>query len=118
MRARRVNVQNDIASEVQHKLLVSRQLLRQQIKLLQTILWWYLLPFFVGVILFYFASVTSTLSKVIYIVIVAAVYGYIYYLNRRAVERHLKPLEESLTKTLNDLSGSEPGSNDKQIEHS
>jgi hypothetical protein len=107
MRARRINIQNGIASEVQHKLIVSQQLLRQQIKLLQTILWWYLLPFFPGVMLFYFASVTSTLSKVIYIILVAAVYGYIYYLNKRAVKKHLKPLEERVTKILNDLSAPE-----------
>jgi len=109
---KRVHVQNDVASAVQHKLIVSQQRLRQQIKLLQTVAWWYLMPSFIGVILFYFATSTSALSKVIYTIIVATTYSYIYYLNKRAVKKQLKPLEERLAKLLTDLSASEPGSTD------
>jgi Flp pilus assembly protein TadB len=108
--ARRVTVTEDIASEIGHRVTVSLQLLKQQITLLQTVLWWYLLPFFVGIILFYFGLVTSVLSKAIYSLIVAVAYGYIYYLNKRAVRNHLKPLEEQLTNILNDLYYSESNS--------
>jgi hypothetical protein len=34
---------------------------------------------------------------------VAVLYGYIYYLNKRAVRKHLKPLEDSLKKALDEL---------------
>ena len=107
VRAKKINVKEDAALDIGRSLAVSLELLKRQIKLLQTILWWYLFPFFVGVTLFYFASATGIASKVIYTIIVIALCGYIYYLNISAVKKHLKPLQERLTKILNELSTSE-----------
>ena len=107
IRARRVNIKEDAASEIRHNLAISLQLIRQQIKLLDTLLWWYLLPFFTGIIFFYSSLTNSILSKAIYSVIVVTVYGYIYYLNKKAIKIHLKPMEEHLARILNDLSASE-----------
>jgi len=47
------------------------------------------------------------LSKAIYSVIVVTVYGYIYYLNKKSIKIHLKPMEENLARILNELSASE-----------
>ena len=107
IRARRVSGKEDAASDIRYNLSLSLQLLRRQIKLLDTVLWWYLLPFFTGVIFFYFSLVSNTLGRVAYAFVVVAAYGYIYYLNKRAVKKHLKPLERNLTKVLDDLSLSE-----------
>lgn len=101
--ARKVNVKEEITSAIRYHLMVSLQRVRQQIKLLSTVLWWYLLPFFIGVICFYYSYPTTLISKVVYTIIVATLYGYIYYLNKRAVKKHLKPLEENLKKALDEL---------------
>src|SRR5215471_8791833 len=104
VRAKKTNRKQDVTSEIRHSLVISHQLLNQQIKLLNTVLWWYFLPFFIGVTCFYFSAVNSILSRLIYTIVTATAYGYIYYLNKRAVKKHLKPLEENLTKVLQDLS--------------
>jgi hypothetical protein len=105
--ARRVNLKEEIASATQYHLMVSLLRVQKQIKLLSTVLWWYLLPFFIGVVcLFYSYSITFT-SKAVYTIIVAALYSYIYYLNRRALKKHLKPLERNIKKALDEYSTEE-----------
>jgi hypothetical protein len=34
-------------------------------------------------------------------------YGYIYYLNKRALKKHLKPLENNIIKAIDELSSEE-----------
>lgn len=104
--ARKVNVKQDNASEIKYYLMVSLEHTRKQIKLLSTVLWWYLLPFFIGIACIFCAYLPSLLSKAIYIAIVAVLYGYIYYLNKRAVKNNLRPLENNLIKALEELSAS------------
>jgi hypothetical protein len=101
--ARRVCVREEIASATQYHLMVSLLRVQKQIRLLSTVLWWYFLPFFIGVVcLFYSYSITFT-SKAVYTIVVAALYGYIYYLNKRALKKHLKPLEGNIKKALYEL---------------
>jgi hypothetical protein len=105
--ARRVNVKEEIASATQHHLMVSLLRVQKQIKLLSNVLWWYFLPFFIGVVcLFYSYSITYT-SKAVYTIIVAVLYGYIYSLNKRALKKHLKPLEGNIKKALDEYSSEE-----------
>ncbi|MEP7110950.1 MAG: hypothetical protein ABI760_23345 [Ferruginibacter sp.] len=103
IRAGKVNVQEDISSEIKYHLVVSLKRVRQQITLSETVLWWYLLPFFIGVMCFFYAFPLTLLSKVVYTVLVAVLYSFIYYLNKRVVKKQLKPLEEKLKKALDDL---------------
>jgi Flp pilus assembly protein TadB len=105
--ARRVNVKEEIASATKNHLMVSLQRVRNQIKLLNTVLWWYFLPFFIGVICFFYSYSITLISKAVYTIIVAALYGYIYYLNKRALKKHLKPLENNIQKALDELSSEE-----------
>lgn len=102
--ASKINVPQDSASEINHHLRVSLQHVRKQINLYNTMLWWYLLPFFIGVICFFYNYPVSLLSKGCYTLVVAVLYGYIYYINRRVVTKKLKPLESSILKTLEELS--------------
>jgi hypothetical protein len=102
--ARRVNIKEEIASATKYHLMVSLQRVRNQIKLLNTVLWWYFLPFFIGVICFFYSYSLTVISKAVYTIIVAALYGYIYYLNKRALKKHLKPLEDNIKKALDELS--------------
>ena len=116
VRARRVGGKEDATSDIRYNLSVSLQLLKRQIKLLDTVLWWYLLPFFTGVIFFYFSLVSNTLGRVVYAFVVVAAYGYIYYLNKRAVRKYLRPLEKNLTKILDDLALSETLARDEDLD--
>jgi Flp pilus assembly protein TadB len=105
--AKRVKIDPTISSATNYHLQVSLQRVRNQIRLLDTVFWWYLLPFFVGIMcLFYSYSITFT-SKAFYTVTVAALYGYIYYLNKRTVRRHLKPLEDNIKNALDEFSSEE-----------
>ncbi len=105
--ARRNNIKEDTASAINYHLMVSHQSVKKQIKLLGTVAWWYLLPFFTGAICFYYSFPVSFMSKAIYTMIVAILYGYIYYLNKKAVTKVLKPLEENIGNLLNELSETE-----------
>jgi Flp pilus assembly protein TadB len=102
--AGKINIKVDTTSEIKLHLLVSLQRTRQEIRLHNTVLWWYLLPFFIGIICFFYAYLVTLLSKGIYTIIVAALYSYIYYLNKKVVKRKLKPLEDNLLKALDELS--------------
>lgn len=102
--ARRINVKEDAASAIKYNLMVALQRVQKQIGLLNTVLWWYLMPFFIGIICFYYASVISVLSRVVYTIIVAALYGYIYYINKKVVKKKLKPMQDAIKKALSELS--------------
>jgi len=58
---------------------------------------------FTGVVCFYYMLPVSLLSKGYYTFIVALLYGYIYYLNKKVVRKRLKPLKEGILKTLEGL---------------
>jgi CubicO group peptidase (beta-lactamase class C family) len=67
-----------------------------QIRLLRSILWWYLLPLGVGVLVFYFGMQPQVSSKIGFFICVTAVYAFIYWLNQRAVEKQLVPLKREI----------------------
>ena len=101
--ASRIHLKKDAFSGIKFNLLVSLQGVRKQKKLLGSVLWWYLLPFFIGVNCFYYAYAKTIASKAIYTIIVAVLYGYIYWLNQRAIKRHFNPLEEKILQALDEL---------------
>ena len=78
--ARRNRIKEDTSYAINDYLLVSLQSVRKQIKLLDTVFWWYLLPFFVGAICIYYSFPVSFFSKAIYTLTIVALYVYIYYL--------------------------------------
>lgn len=102
--ARKVKVKQEISSEIKHHLMVSLQQVRQQINLLNTMIWWYLLPIFIGVLCVYYGLSKSFISRTFYTVIVTTMYGYIWYLNKEAVRKKLKPLEADILQALKELS--------------
>src|SRR6516225_9966077 len=80
--ASKINLKQDNTADIKFELMVSLQLVRQQINLLNSVLWWYLLPFFIGIICIFYAYLHSVLSFSIYTLIVALLYGYIWYKNK------------------------------------
>lgn len=73
-----------------------------QERLLRTVLWWYLLPLGLGVLLLVGGAPVSTSFKTIYGALVVAFGGYLYVLNRRAVRADLEPVSRELTEWLAD----------------
>jgi len=87
---------------------VELQKVENQIGLLKSVAWWYLLPLFVGVMLHYWGSSVSFGSKLIYFAAVFLVYVFIYWLNQRAVKRNLLPLKRELASLLHSAETGEP----------
>ncbi|MDR3402019.1 MAG: serine hydrolase [Chthoniobacter sp.] len=87
---------------------VELQKVDNQIGLLKSVAWWYLLPLFVGVMMVCFGTPVSLLSKLGYFVFVLALYVFIYWLNQRAVKNNLRPLKRALEALLHSAETGEP----------
>jgi hypothetical protein len=72
----------------------------QQIRLLQTILWWYLLPIYCGASLVVIGADKGILVDGIDLIVFALTFGFIYWLNQYAVRKSLLPLKAELEQTL------------------
>lgn len=81
---------------------VNAELLKveNQIGLLTSIGWWYLLPLFAGVTLQYWGRRVSFPFKLSYSAVIFAVFALIYWLNQCAVKAHLLPLKRKLETLL------------------
>jgi CubicO group peptidase (beta-lactamase class C family) len=67
-----------------------------QIRLLRSVLWWYLLPLGVGVLVFYVGIQRSLSANIGFFLVLTAVYAFIYWLNQHAVEKQLLPLKREI----------------------
>ena len=79
-----------------------------QIGLLKSVAWWYLLPLFVGVMMCHWGGRGNVLSKLIYSTVVLAVFAFIYSLNQRAVRNNLVPMKRKLAALLHSAETGEP----------
>lgn len=90
-----------------------------QIWLLKNILWWYLLPIFVPIMVFFgwvaWKVSAPVTTKILHLLpnasFVVVLYAFIYWLNQLAVKKQLEPRRQQLNKLLDEL-GSENNSND------
>lgn len=87
---------------------IELQKVENQIGLLKSVAWWYLLPLFVGVMLHFWGSPTNIGSKLGYTVFVFALFAFIYWLNQRAVKTTLLPLKRELASLLHSAETGEP----------
>jgi CubicO group peptidase (beta-lactamase class C family) len=71
-----------------------------QIRLLRSILWWYLLPLMAGALVFHAGTQPSLSSNLGYSAFVVALSVFIYWLNQRAVKKSLLPLKNELETSL------------------
>jgi hypothetical protein len=103
--ARKIKKTDGFASGLSQYLQISLEKVRKQIRLLNTVFWWYLLPFYTGVVLIFLSFKASPVFKIIFLGVLTAVYAYIFYINKAAVKKTLVPMENNILKALKELSG-------------
>jgi len=81
---------------------------RAQSRLLGTVLWWYLAPLGLGVVLFFAGGRLPVWVTGLYAAVVAVFFAYLFRLNRRAVAEELGPRERELERLLGALAESAP----------
>lgn len=79
---------------------IELQKVENQISLLRSVAWWYLLPLFIGVMLNAWGGGAGIVFKLTYSAEVIALYTFIYWLNQRAVAKSLLPLKRELQSSL------------------
>ena len=77
-----------------------REKVDEQIRLLETVLWWYIAPLAVGILLVVGGDAGLSWFTVGYGAFVVGLGGGVYYLNQREVRRHLRPRRTKLTRLL------------------
>src|SRR5207247_6551487 len=81
---------------------VSLTQVEHQIWLLRNVFWWYLLPYTIAILSFFAQNAwlkhsgiwPITLALVPFVLFLLVLYGFVYYLNQRAVRRELDPRRE------------------------
>lgn len=76
---------------------------KAQQRLLESVLWWYLAPLGVGVILFLAGAFQQWIPRVLCAVVVVVSYGYLWRLNRNASRIQLAPRARELEQWLTSL---------------
>jgi hypothetical protein len=84
-------------------LLNRKQHLLKQIRIIDTVLYWYILPPGIGVLLFIIGFKTNTLLLILSLTISVVVYLAIYVINKQAVKKYFKPLLKELENCIDEL---------------
>ena len=80
----------------------------RQMRLLQSVLWWYLLPLFIGLELFELGFNTRPGEQLLMLVFNLSIFGFIYWANRRGVRKYFHPLKQELENMLNSAAETGP----------
>ena len=75
----------------------------RQIRLLQTVLWWYLLPILCGAMIAVLGGPHSLVRKMIVLLSFIPIGWFVHWLNQYAARRVLQPLKTELDLTLNSV---------------
>jgi len=84
------------------------KLVRAQSRLLGSVLWWYLLPGFIGLLVATWGLRIDLFSKIIGTLFFIAVDAFVYWLNQWARSKQLLPLEAQLESLLHSAETGEP----------
>ncbi|PEN09400.1 hypothetical protein CRI93_01355 [Longimonas halophila] len=98
---------------VRQRLQRERAKVDAQIRLLSSVLWWYIAPLLAGLLLMTVGDNGWSVFTVVYGTVVIAGAAAIYVMNQRAVERDLRPRRETLTQLLNQVDSSADTQNDE-----
>lgn len=81
---------------------------RAQSRLLGSVLWWYLMPLGVGVLLCSWGSGSGLAGNIGYTIFVIALNVFVYWLNQRARDKQLLPVEAQLESLIRSAETGEP----------
>ncbi|HXI69311.1 MAG TPA: hypothetical protein VNN22_03025 [Verrucomicrobiae bacterium] len=85
---------------------------RAQSRLLRSVLWWYLLPLGVGILVFTWGGarggLADNIGNIVYTLFVIALYAFIHRLNQRARATQLLPVEAQLESLIRSAETGEP----------
>jgi hypothetical protein len=104
--ARRLQKRRNAFASVREFITDERNKVARQRSLLKSVVWWYLLPIYLGVALFVMGSSANLVFKLTFIIVYAFVCVLIYFVNQRAVQKRLSPLVNELDQLLQTLPGS------------
>lgn len=113
-RARRTGRDVDPAAPVAARLRAQRDRVSAQIRLLETVVWWYLAPLGLGVALFAFGMNVPTASRALVVAGMVALYALIWRLNQRAVRVDLRPRRDRLDRMLAQIDEDGSGRTDER----
>lgn len=102
-RARRNGEDELAARPVAERLRAEIDKVEAQIELLEGVLWWYLGPPGVGIALMVFADGLEGWFEPVYLVGLVVFFGFVWRLNRRAVEESLRPRRRELARMLEQI---------------
>ena len=102
-RARRRHADDALDRPVAEVLRAEREKVNEQIHLLKNVLWWYIAPLALGVLLVTIGDNGWSGFTIGYAVVVVLGSAIIYALNQRAVRRCLHPRREELTRLLDQV---------------
>ncbi|MBC3541015.1 hypothetical protein ACFSC6_17185 [Rufibacter sediminis] len=105
-RARRHSVQN-FSTPLVHYLHQYRRYLQDQIQLLKGVLFWYMLPFSVCLVLYFMGFSSSPAGLAMYVTFIVVMNVLIYFNNRNALKQDLEPLLEKVDRTIASLEKAE-----------
>lgn len=71
-----------------------------QIRLLRSVLWWYILPILAGSLVFYFGVNRNVKDRIVTVIVFVAMGWFLEWINKRAVRRYLVPLKTELESLL------------------
>lgn len=91
------------SGSIRDHLLDERRELEVQIHLLRTVLWWYILPIYIGSVMVVMGRESGLGFKVSFAIIYAVVCAGIWWLNQYAVKKSLLPLKKELDQTLQEI---------------
>jgi len=91
------------AVSVRESLLRESSKVERQIRMLNSVVWWYLLPLLSGCVLYHWGADPSLAGDVVYLFVCVVIGGVIAWVNRFAVKRTLTPIRTELQRTIESL---------------
>jgi CubicO group peptidase (beta-lactamase class C family) len=91
------------SGSIRDYLQAERRELEVQIHLLRTVLWWYILPIYIGAVMVVMGRDSGLGFKVSFAISYAVVCAGIWWLNQYAVKKSLLPLKKELDQTLQEI---------------
>lgn len=102
-RARKAGPPRSPDLPVADRLRAERDQIEIQIGLLENVLWWYAGPLAVGAALFVLGLQAGAVATTATLTVIVAVCGIVWWINRRAVRRDLRPRRQELERLVHTL---------------